>query len=146
VVSLLPKLEFCGVVFGRLDKVLCDKLIKNSPFVGLQIRAGSLKQIAKDRNFQVREIIICHDAGPFLERFGQPSTQFPFQANVREKVDASWTRNSAPSRSPVSLARASRRKAVRARLPPFHAWQLIVRRLPGQTRHANLSPPGHRAI
>jgi hypothetical protein len=67
VVSLLTKLEFCRVVFGRLDKSLCDKLIKDSPFVRLQIRAGSFQQIAKDRDFQVREIIICHDTGPFLE-------------------------------------------------------------------------------
>ncbi|MGB8074668.1 MAG: hypothetical protein WCF55_17750, partial [Pseudolabrys sp.] len=60
-VSLVTKLEFCRLVFGRLDKSLCDKLIKKSPFVRLQIRAGSLQQIAKDRNFQVRDIIICHD-------------------------------------------------------------------------------------
>jgi hypothetical protein len=66
VVSLLTKLELRGIVFGRLDKSLCDKLIKNGSFVRLQIRAGSLQQIAKDRNFQVREIIICHDTGPFF--------------------------------------------------------------------------------
>jgi len=70
VVSLLTQLDFRGVVFGRLDKSFCDKLIKNSPFVRLQIRPGSFQQIAKDRNFQVREIIICHDTGPFWKRFG----------------------------------------------------------------------------
>jgi hypothetical protein len=43
VVSFVTKLEFCGVVFGRLDESLRDKLIKNSPFVRLQIRAGSLQ-------------------------------------------------------------------------------------------------------
>jgi hypothetical protein len=42
-VSFVTKLEFCGVVFGRLDESLRDKLIKNSPFVRLQIRAGSLQ-------------------------------------------------------------------------------------------------------
>jgi hypothetical protein len=67
VVSLLTKLEFCGVVLGRLDKSFCGKLVKDSPLVRLQIRAGSLQQIAKDRNFQVRKIIICHGTGPFSE-------------------------------------------------------------------------------
>jgi hypothetical protein len=87
VVSLLTKLEFCGVVFGRLDKSLCDKLIKKSPFVRLQIRAGSLQQIAKDRNFQVRDIIICHDTGPFLQAvWPSPAPSFPFQAKVGDKV------------------------------------------------------------
>jgi hypothetical protein len=63
VVSLVSKLEFCRFVFGRLDEFLGNKLIKNSLFVRLQIRAGSLQQIAKDRNFEVREII-CHDIDP----------------------------------------------------------------------------------
>jgi hypothetical protein len=40
VVSLLAQLEFRRVVFGRLDKSLCDKLIENRPFVRLQVRAG----------------------------------------------------------------------------------------------------------
>jgi hypothetical protein len=43
VMSLVTKLEFCRVVFGRLDKSLGNKVIQNSPFVRLQIGAGSLK-------------------------------------------------------------------------------------------------------
>ena len=43
VMSLVTKLEFCRVVFGRLDKSLANKVIQNSPFVRLQIGAGSLK-------------------------------------------------------------------------------------------------------
>ena len=48
--SLVSKLEFCWIVIGRLDKSLRDKLIKNSPLVRLQIRAGACQQIAKNRN------------------------------------------------------------------------------------------------
>jgi hypothetical protein len=43
VMSLVTKLEFCRVVFTRLDKSLGNKVIQNSPFVRLQISAGSLK-------------------------------------------------------------------------------------------------------
>ena len=60
VMSIVTKLEYCGVAFGRNDQSLSYKLIKNGPFVPLQIRAGSLQQIAKHRNFEVRKII-CHD-------------------------------------------------------------------------------------
>jgi hypothetical protein len=43
VVSLVTKLEFCGLAFGRLDKSFGDKLIQNSSFVRLQIRAGAVQ-------------------------------------------------------------------------------------------------------
>ena len=58
--SVATKLEYRGVVVGRNDQSLSYKLIKNGPFVPFQLRAGSLQQIAKDRNFEVREVI-CHD-------------------------------------------------------------------------------------
>ena len=68
VVSIVTKLQYCGVAFGRNDQSLSYKLIKNCPFVPFQIRAGSLQQIAKDRNFEVRDII-CHDIVSSLIRF-----------------------------------------------------------------------------
>jgi hypothetical protein len=43
VVSLVTKLEFCGLAFGRLDKSFCDKLIENSSFVRLQIRTRAVQ-------------------------------------------------------------------------------------------------------
>ena len=43
VVSLVTKLEFCRYAFDGLDKPLCDKLIENSSFVRLQIRAGAIQ-------------------------------------------------------------------------------------------------------
>ena len=63
VVSNVTKLQYCGVAFGRNDQSLGYKLIKNCPFVPFQIRVGSLQQIAKDRDFEVRDII-CHDIAP----------------------------------------------------------------------------------
>jgi hypothetical protein len=60
VVSIITKLEYCGVALGRNDQSLGNKPIKNGPFVSLQIRSRPLKQIAKHRNFEIRQII-CHD-------------------------------------------------------------------------------------
>ena len=60
VVSNVTKLQYCGVAFGRNNQPLSYKLIQNFPFVPFQIRVRSLQQIAKDRNFEVRDII-CHD-------------------------------------------------------------------------------------
>ena len=43
VMSLVTKLEFCRLVFGRLDQFLGNKLIQNGPFVRLQIRARTVQ-------------------------------------------------------------------------------------------------------
>jgi len=41
--SLVTKLEFCRLAFGRLDQSLRNKLIKNGPFVRLQICTWSVQ-------------------------------------------------------------------------------------------------------
>ena len=66
VVSLVAQLKFCRIVFGRLDKSLRNELIEKSPPVRPQISAGALQQVAKDGDFEVREII-RHDVGPRRE-------------------------------------------------------------------------------
>jgi hypothetical protein len=37
VMSIVTKLEYCGIAFGRNDQSLSYKLIKNRPFAPLQI-------------------------------------------------------------------------------------------------------------
>jgi hypothetical protein len=50
---------------SRHDKTLRNKLlIKNLPFVCIQIRTPSFQYIAKDRNFLVTYGGICHDTAP----------------------------------------------------------------------------------
>jgi hypothetical protein len=61
--GLVAKLQFSGFAFCRLDKPLRRELVKNGPFMRFQVCARTLQQIAKNRNFEVREII-RHD-GPF---------------------------------------------------------------------------------
>ena len=46
------------------DKTFCNKLIKNLPFVCIQIRTPSFQYVAKDRNFLVTYERICHDTAP----------------------------------------------------------------------------------
>jgi hypothetical protein len=62
VASPVTNLEHRRVALCRLDKSLSEELIKDDPLVGLQIGVGSLQQIAKNRNFEVRKIF-CHDIG-----------------------------------------------------------------------------------
>ena len=55
VVSIVTELKYCGIALGGDDQSLSHKLVKNVPFVHLQVCAGPIQQITKDRNFEVRE-------------------------------------------------------------------------------------------
>jgi len=65
VLSFAGKFVFCGrLLVSNHDKTLRNKLIKNLPFIRIQISARSFQYIAKDRDFLVSDESICHDTGP----------------------------------------------------------------------------------
>jgi hypothetical protein len=63
--SYAGKFVFCRLLVSRHDKSLRNKLIKYLPFICIQIRAPSLQNIAKDRNFLVSDGGLCHYTDPF---------------------------------------------------------------------------------
>ena len=65
VVSIVTELKYCGIALGGDDQSLSHKLVKNVPFVHLQVCAGPIQQNTKDRNFQIREVI-CADIDPWM--------------------------------------------------------------------------------
>ena len=65
VLSFAGKFVFCRrLLVSKHDKTRRNKLIKNLPFIGIQIRARSFQYIAKDRDFLVSDESICHDTAP----------------------------------------------------------------------------------
>jgi hypothetical protein len=58
-------LYFAGDSWSAITtKPFDNKLIKNLPFIRIQIRAPSFQYIAKDHDFLVSDESICHDTGP----------------------------------------------------------------------------------
>jgi len=63
--SFAGEFVFCGrLLVSRHDKSLSNKLIKNLPFIRLQIRTVSFQYIAKNRNFLVSDDGLRHYAAP----------------------------------------------------------------------------------
>jgi len=63
--SFAGKFVFCRrLLVSSHDKSSHNKLIKNLPFICIQIRTPSFQYIAKDRNFLVTYEGFCHDTVP----------------------------------------------------------------------------------
>ena len=59
-VSFVTKLNPCRIIFKPYDKFLFKKLIKDSFLMRFQVDAGTVQQITKNRDFEIRDII-CLD-------------------------------------------------------------------------------------
>jgi hypothetical protein len=59
VMSIVTKLEYCGIAFGWNDQSLSYKLIKNGPFVPLQICAGSIQLSCSARSSASLVTVAC---------------------------------------------------------------------------------------